>query len=132
VQLPFCSAAYQFSYQPVDGVSFDQALEALESEPERWVRLIANGQRAGFAMVERSAQTMRSMVAAIDTESILKTLGILGQSDPQSEPREAFALALSFQLDRLCGYAKSVLDMILGDTPRNVDCDGDGPPALHE
>jgi len=131
VQLPL-PTAYQFSLEGIKTVSFDQALQALETEPERWVRLIADGRRAGFEIVISSAQTMRSTVEAIDTESILKTLGILGKTDQQSEPREAFALALSFQLDRMCGYAKSVLDMILGDSTCDVDRDGDGDIAINE
>lgn len=131
VQLPL-STAYQFCREGIKAVSFDQALQALETEPERWARLIADGRRAGFDIVFSSAQTMRTTVEAIDTESILKTLGILGKTDQQSEPREAFALALSFQLDRMCGYAKSVLDMILGYSAGDVHRDGDGKHTIEE
>lgn len=105
------------SSQDFKSVSLDEALQALESEPERWATLIAGGQAADFINVRRSAETLHNMLSEIDTETILKSLGILSSSKTQSEPREAFALSLSFQMDRLWGYALSVLNMILGNAP---------------
>jgi hypothetical protein len=114
VELPI-GAIVQLSGESFETVSLDQALHTLETETKRWPGVIASGRRDGFALVSASAETLRPMVAAIDPEAILIGLGILADSDRQSEPREAFALGLSYQLDRLRGYALSVLDMILRD-----------------
>ncbi|HEY0131225.1 MAG TPA: hypothetical protein VGB57_07455 [Allosphingosinicella sp.] len=107
----------QLSCEAFEMVTLDQALQVLETEPARWAALIASGRRSGFDNVKRSAEAMLPMVNAINPTSILKTLGILAESEAQSEPREAFALALSYQLDRLRGYALSVLRMILREAP---------------
>jgi hypothetical protein len=103
----------QLSCESFETVSLDQALNALETEPGRWADQIASGQRAGFALVVASAQTLRPMVAAIDPSAILIGLGILSDAEQQSEPREAFAMRVTYLMDRMCGYALSVLDMIL-------------------
>jgi hypothetical protein len=107
--------------EPVNGVTLDQALQVLETEPARWAALIASGRRSGFDNVRRSAEALLPMVDSIQPAAILKRLGILAESDTQSEPREAFALALSYQIDRLRGYALSVLRMILRE-PRQERC----------
>lgn len=108
--------------EPVNGVTLDQALQVLETEPARWATLIASGRRSGFDNVRRSAEALLPMVDAIHPATILKRLGILAESETQSEPREAFALALSYQIDRLRGYALSVLRMILRE-PRQETSD---------
>lgn len=113
----------QLSCEAVARVTLDQGLQALETEPARWATLIASGQRSGFDNVKRSAEALLPMVEAIKPAAILKTLGILAESETQSEPREAFALALSYQMDRLRGYALSVLRMILREAPLQA------PPA---
>ncbi|HEX8062224.1 MAG TPA: hypothetical protein VF535_03320 [Allosphingosinicella sp.] len=105
------------SCETFEVVTFDQALQVLETEPPRWTALIAGGRRTGFDNVKRSAEALLPMVSAIDPTAILKTLGILAESEVQSEPREAFALSLSYQMDRLRGYTLSVLRMILREGP---------------
>lgn len=107
----------QLSCETFEVVTFDQVLQVLETEPARWAALIAGGQRSGFDNVRRSAEALLPMVNAIDPRAILKTLGILSGSKIQSAPREAFALTLSYQLDRLRGYTLSVLRMILREAP---------------
>lgn len=103
--------------EAIDTVTLDEGLQTLETEPNRWPVLIASGQASGFDHVERSAVRLKPMVEAIDSAAILKKLGILAESDTQSGAREAFALNLSYQLDRLRGYTLSVLKMILREAP---------------
>lgn len=121
VELEVC--IMQLSCEAVARVTLDQGLQALETEPQRWATLIASGHRSGFDNVKRSAEALLPMVRAIKPAAILKTLGILADAENQSEPREAFALALTYQMDRLRGYASSVLGMILREAPLQA------PPA---
>lgn len=103
--------------EPVNTVTLDEGLQTLETEPKRWPVLIASGLGSGFDHVERSATRLKPMVEAFDSAAILKRLGILAEGDTQSGAREAFALSLSYQLDRLRGYTLSVLKMILREVP---------------
>lgn len=108
-----CATVMQASWKAFRIVTLDQGLQALETEPDRWPALIASGHSAGFASLRRSAERLKSLVEGMDPASILKSLGILSKSKTQSAPREAFALALAYKLERLCGYSLSILNVIL-------------------
>lgn len=105
----------QLSEGIFDRISFDQVLHVLESETRRWVSLIASGQRSGFDALERSAGTLKLVVTAINSGDILARLGILPKGSRKSEPREAIAASLGFQIDRMRAYALSVLNTVLCD-----------------
>jgi hypothetical protein len=124
IQLPL-ARPIPLGGETFEAVSFDQALNALASEPARWARLVGSGQD-GFAAVAGAAETLRPIVDAIDPARILTDLGILPDGVP-SESREAYAAELSFGMDRMTAYAQAVLARIINETPPGGG--GGRPPA---
>lgn len=96
-------------------ISFDQALHALETEPRRWETLVAGGQE-GFAAVASSATTLLAIVDCVQSDEVLKDLGIL-PSGEGSEPRDPNAAELCYRIDRLVAYAQMVLGRIVRESP---------------
>ncbi|HEX8124794.1 MAG TPA: hypothetical protein VF548_04360 [Allosphingosinicella sp.] len=120
--------------QPIKFVTLDEGLQVLETELDRWSALIASGRQPGYANVKRSAERLKCLAEAIQSTSILQTLGIPCPSTTQPGPRDAFALSLAYQLDRLRRYTVAVVEVIMGDRPlygwdeEEVETDSDALP----
>lgn len=114
LQLPL-DRCIPLSGENFEAVTFDQALQTIETESARWRQLLAGGPE-GFTAVSSSAEALTTIVGAIQSDAILKKLGILPDGEA-SEPRQAYAADLALGIERMCAYVQLVLTRIIDVAP---------------